>query len=468
MMSGAFRNGAALAGGRILLSGARMLAALCVARLSGAHDFGAYALLLSLVGLAEWLVDFGQTDIAVRDMARRPGRRAALLAALGRAKRAQGPIIAMGLPSALWVTGQGSAMVLAGCAGAVAILAVAWLQPARASLRADLRMDREVGAELAGTVVMLPLLLLACLAHGPLWSPLASASAGRAVQAMLTRHWAGPFAVRHDARVGAAALARQAAPLGMAGLMVLLYDALAPLLLATMADLRAVALYAAAARFVFPGLIAVQAIGTAFFPLLARAWPRDRATLARAQQQALLVALAVSAPLFAGLHGGARFLMGLLGPDFVGGAELLRLMAWLLLARAVTTVMSPLILVGRRQLHGMALTALSLAAQVLVLLLLVPQLGVMGAGVGYLVVELLLGTLAVSWIGQRAAGIILDWRPAAAFTATAAGVALLVDRTPLAGRWSGGALAMLLVIAAAMFVLRTPLRRPFRWMERPA
>jgi O-antigen/teichoic acid export membrane protein len=116
----------------------------------------------------------------------------------------------------------------------------------------------------------------------------------------------------------------------------------------------------------------------------------------------------------------------------------------------------------------MALTALSLAAQVLVLLLLVPQLGVMGAGVGYLVVELLLGTLAVSWIGQRAAGIILDWRPAAAFTATAAGVALLVDRTPLAGRWSGGALAMLLVIAAAMFVLRTPLRRPFRWMERPA
>jgi O-antigen/teichoic acid export membrane protein len=288
------------------------------------------------------------------------------------------------------------------------------------------------------------------------------------VQALLTRHWASLPAVRRDARVGSAGLAARAAPLGMAGLMVLLYDALAPPLLAALADLRAVALYAAAARFVFPGLIAVQAIGTAYFPLLARAWPHDREALARVQQQALLVSLAVSAPMFAGLHGGAAFLMRLPGPAFAQGAGLLQIMAWLLLARAVTTAMSPLILVARRQGQGMALTAVSLAAQIGALLLLVPRFGVMGAGIGYLAVELLFGTMAVSLMAQRAAGIVLDWRPAAASIGAAAAAALLVDRTPLAGQWSGGALAMLLSGVAIALLLRGRRHASSGLTERPA
>jgi O-antigen/teichoic acid export membrane protein len=467
-MSALTRSGVALGGGRIILSGARMLAALIVARVSGAENFGAYALLLSLIGLAEWLADFGQTDIVVRDMARRPRRRAALLAALRRTKRVQGAVVAIALPLGLWGAGQDGAMIAAGCAGMLSVAAVAWMQPARALLRADMRMDREVGAELAGVAVMLPLLLLACLLHGPLWSLLASAAAGRVVQALLTRHWAGPLGVRHHARPGAAALAVQAAPLGVSGLMVLLYDALAPLLLAALADLHAVAIYAAAARFVFPGLIAVQAIGTAHFPLLARAWPHDRAALGRTQQQALLLAVAVSTPVFAGLHGGATFLMRLLGPDFAEGAGLLRLMAWLLLARAVTTAMSPLILVARRQGQGMVLTALSLGAQVIALLLLVPRFGVLGAGMGYLAVELLFGTLLVSRMAQRAAGMALDWRPAATLIGAAAAAALLVDRTPLAGQWTGGALAMLLTAGAIALLLHGRRRASPCLTERPA
>jgi O-antigen/teichoic acid export membrane protein len=439
------KNGAALAAGRIALSALRMLAALIVARLSGAEDFGAYALLLSLIGLGEWLVDFGQTDMAVRDAARRAGRKAAVLNALARAKYVQGPMIATALPLIMLIAGQDRNIVLAACAGSIAILATAWLQPARAALRLALRLGRDVGAELAGVALMLPMLAIACLYRAPLPLLIGSFAVARLTQAVLVARWAGPMA-RAPGVIHTARLVRQALPLGCAGLLVLLYDALAPLLLARLLDMRAVALYAAAARFTMPVLVAVQAVASAAFPVIARDWRRDPAAFARTQQDALLLSVALAALMFAGIHGGATFLMGLMGPDFVAGAPLLKLMAWTLLARAITTAMAPLIVVAGRQGRAMLLTMLSLAGQCAALFLLVPVMGVMGAAWACLLVELLIGTVAVSWIAQSVTRLTIDWRPVAALIGSAIAAALLVSASPLAGSLIGG-------IAAATFLL---------------
>lgn len=465
-MSRLIRNGLSLIAGRILLSAARMLAALAVARLAGAESFGAYALLLSLIGIAEWLVDFGQTDIAVRDMARRPHRRAATLAALARAKLWQGTATAFALPLLLLASGQG-ALLLAGCAGSVAILAIAALQPARVALRLALRMDRDIGAELAGVALMLPLLFLASLAHAPLALLIASLAAGRLLQAVLTIRWAGPLG--HPARhaLDPLHLVRRAAPLGLAGLLVLLYDALAPLLLARLTDWRAVALFAAASRFTSPALVAIQALNGAFFPVLSGQWRRDPAAFARTQQDALLLAMALAAPLFAGLHVAAEAIMRLLGPDFAAAAPLLRLMAWVLLARAVTTAMSPLILIAGRQGRAMRLTLAALIAQCAALLLLVPRFGALGAAIGYLAIELTLGTLAVSALAQSSTGVRLDWSPIARAAGAAILLTLLIGATPLAGTLAGGALAALLTCAATLALSHRRLAT-LRPQERPA
>lgn len=453
-MNGLLHSGARLVVGRVALSGLRMGAALIVARLAGGEQFGAYALLLSLTGLAEWLADFGQTDIGVRDAARRPRRRAAVLDALARVKRVQGPSVAMALPLLLLVAGQDGEVVLAGCAGGVAVLATAWLQPARAALRLALRMDRDVGAELAGVLVMLPLLALACLHRAPLPLLVASFAIARLVQAALTAHWAGLVAMQRSARLTPARLATQALPLGCAGLLVLLYDALAPLLLARLLDMRAVALYAAAARFIMPVLVAVQAINSAAFPLIARDWRRDPAAFARTQQGALLLSTALAALVFAGIHGGALFLMGLMGPDFVAGAPLLQLMAWTLLARAITTAMAPLIVIAGRQGRAMLLTLLSLTGQCAALFLLVPHMGVTGAALGCLLVELLLGTVAVSAIAQRVTGLTIDWRPVAILLGSAVATTLLVAATPIAGSFAGGLAAGLILLCALLLMGR--------------
>ncbi|WP_311268070.1 oligosaccharide flippase family protein [Sphingobium sp. WCS2017Hpa-17] len=445
-MTRLLKNSATLVVGRIALSAMRMIAALIVARLAGAEDFGAYVLLISLIALAEWLVDFGQTDMAVRDAARRAGRQVAVLAALARAKRVQGPAVALLLPLGLWLAGQDRAILLAGCAGSVAVLATAAMQPARAALRLALRMDRDIGAELAGVALMLPLLAIACLYRAPLSLLIGSFALARLAQALLVTHWAGPLK-QAQGRFPITRLVHRALPLGCAGLLVLLYDALAPLLLAHLLDMRAVALYAAAARFIMPVLVAVQAVASAAFPLIARDWRRDPAAFARTQQGTLLLSVALAALMFAGIHGGAGFLMGLMGPDFVAGAPLLQLMAWTLLARAITTAMSPLIVVAGRQGRAMLLTMLSLAGQCAALFLLVPVMGVIGAAWACLLVELLLGTIAVSWIAQHVTGLTIDWRSVAALIGSAVVAALLVGASPLAGSLMGGAAAAAIVLA---------------------
>jgi O-antigen/teichoic acid export membrane protein len=459
-MSALLHNGVSLVVGRVALSAFRMLAALAVARLAGPDMFGAYALLLSLIGLAEWLVDFGQTDMAVRDGARRPRRRAAILNALAQAKRVQGPAVAIALPTILWLAGQGREIILAGSAGSIAVLATAWLQPARATLRLTLRMDKDIGAELAGVAVMLPLLALASLYRAPLSLLVATFAVARLTQAALVAHWAGSIRQTRDMRCLATRLARQAVPLGCAGMMVLLYDALAPLLLAQLMDMRAVALYAAAARFIMPVLVAVQAIASAAFPLIARDWQRDPAACARTQQATLLASTALAALMFTGIHGGAAFLMALMGPDFTRGAALLQLMAWTLLARAITTAMAPLIVIAGRQGRAMLLTLASLVGQCAALFVLVPRLGVMGAAWGCLLVELTLGTVAVSTIGQRATGIAIDWRPVVGLVGSAIAIALLIAVSPIAGSFAGGATAGLVLLALLLLGRTIPRWRP--------
>jgi O-antigen/teichoic acid export membrane protein len=443
-------NSAILLVGRIGLSALRMIAALLVARFVGAESFGAYMLILAYVALFEWLVDFGQTDIVVRDIARAPEHRTRLLAALTRVKWMQGLAGASALPLLLLAMGQDRAMLLAGVAGGLAVLANAILQPGRAALRTTMQMDRDIGAEIVGTVLMLPLLACAAWAKLPLALLILIYSLARIVQAGLTIRWAGSTTRSVVSRDMLWTLMRDAAPLGVAGLLVVLYDALAPLLLAHLLDLKAVALYAAAARFIFPVLVAVQAITTAFFPVLSHAWGRDADGLARAQQAALTLSVGIATLLFAGIHGGASFLMGLLGQDFLPGAALLRLLAWVLLLRAITTAMSPLIVIAGWQGRAMILTLLSLTGQIAALFLLVPRFGVVGAAIGYLLVELLLGTFVVSWIGQRATAIQIDWRPIAGLLLIAVVAVAVVDASPLAGGFVGGmaagSLALLLIL----------------------
>ena len=55
--------------GRVALSAFRLLLSALVVPLSGVDLLGEYTLLLTFLTLAEWLAEFGQTDLVVRGAA---------------------------------------------------------------------------------------------------------------------------------------------------------------------------------------------------------------------------------------------------------------------------------------------------------------------------------------------------------------------------------------------------------------
>ena len=448
--------------GRLLLSLVRLAAAMLILRLLGAEQFGAYVLLLTVLALPEWLVDFGQTDIAVREISRHPDSAEAVLAALRRLRLLQALVLAPLLPAGLWIAGYPSSVVAAGALGAAGLPALATALVQRARFRASMLLGRDTLAELAGGLVLLPATAIACFAGAGLVGLMAAYLASRlawmfAASAFAARPPPPPPTPAPPSGATPPASARrllhEAMPLGLIGLLVGIYDGVAPALLGYLGDLGQVAVYGVVTRSTLPALLVVQAMGTAFFPLLAAAWPANRPLLATLQHMAFDAALFLAIGFACVLVGAAEFVMAAFDPASVDQAGVLRVMALVVVARTVSTAMVPLIVVAGWQSRAAWLTLVSLGAQVLGLILTVPAYGALGAVLTGLIVELLTSVLGIGWLARRASGVAValdvPLRLLAA-GAIACGGALL---SPLAGSLAGGLAAGTGFVALA-FALR--------------
>ncbi len=455
------KNAVSQIGGRLLLSLGRLGAALLIVHLLGTDRFGEYALVLNFVALFEWLCDFGQTDIAVRNICQMPVQERAELGALAWLKILHGVLFCLLLPVTLAAAGYSAPMIRAGVAGGVSLLFYAGVQVFRTNFKTRMCMERDILAELGGLVAMLPLTWWACRTGAEVDVLVGGYCVGRVVFFVLMLAFARGLARPdwHRARWDQIwTLFRQSAPLGVTGLLVSVYDTLPAVALSKLADMHAVAEYAAATRFVYPVIIVVQALSSAFYPPLAMQWRISAAGCAALQQAALNVSILIGGGLFCGIFGGSAFLMGLMGPAIGAATPVLRVMALVVLARSITTAMSPLIVVAGRQGMGLVLTGLSVLLEIGALLVLVPRYGLMGAVGGYLGLELLLGVWPVSWLGQRAAGVRMRWGIPARLVTCALAAVSIASLLPTSGSLVGGILAgvffLLLAVATGSLSVR--------------
>jgi O-antigen/teichoic acid export membrane protein len=347
-------------------------------------------------------------------------------------------------------------IIAAGAIGALGLLFYAGVQVYRTVFRVRMTMDRDVLAESGGLLIMVPLTWAACHADAGLAVLVGCYTLSRVVFLVLAV-WlgrrdlpAGALALARAARPDLIALARRAAPLGVAGLLVAVYDSLAVVALSKFADLHAVAQYAAATRYVYPVIIIVQSLNSAFYPPLAAAWRPAPSRFAELQQSALTLSVLVGGGMFVAIHAGAPFLMGLMGPEIGAAADVLRLMAWVVLARSVTTAMSPLIVIAGQQGKVLWITASAVLLQMVALFVLVPRFGLYGAVDAFLAIELALGVIPVSFIGQRVTGVRLRAGPPARLVACAIAAVAAVTVLPFAGSLAAAILAGLLYAVLAL------------------
>lgn len=424
-----FKNATSQTLGRLTLSLMRFAIAVLIVRWAGPERFGEYSIVLTVALLMEWAADFGHSDVAVREISRDPPREGSLLAAVALLKAIHAVVAGALVVALLAALGYPGEVIRAGAVAAVGVLAYGAALVCRTLFRARLTMERDVGSELAGVLVMIPLTWWACVKGWGLEVLVGCHSVSRLIHAALAwwmaRKLAGPIvrgALSRDVRW----ILRAAIPIGIAGLLVSVYNAVDTLMVSKLDGARSAGVYSSAQRFVFPVIIVVDAIASSVFPLLASYWRRHDDRFRVTLQRSFDLTLVLTGGALCAFQTSAGLLMGLMGPEMREDAALMRVMALALVARAVTSILSPLVIVTGRAAWGLWLTGLGLCVKTTLLALLIPSQGLMGVGYAWLATDLLAGVIPAVIITQRMTGVRLSWRVGLRVAAACAGVIAVV------------------------------------------
>ncbi len=333
-------NSAALTLGRGGVALMRLAIAALVVRSAGPETFAAYLLLLSLLSVAEWLTDFGSTEIAVRELCRDFGKQSAWLRTVAIARLLQAPLAALALVALLWALRYPPAMVQAGAVAALSLFFTAASGVYRVVFKATLSMAHEMLAEVLSVALMVPLLWWALQRGGDLSLLMACHVVSRALffalcYALCRRR--AEFSWRGGSPGEITSLLRTALPIGCIGLLVAVYEALDVLMLSKLGQPVELAYLSAAQRIVWPVLMVLSAISGSLYPIMATLWPAAPARFAASCQAALEAVLTLAGLAAAVAFAGAEFLLGLLGLALVQGAPVMRVMAVLLFVKAVAS-----------------------------------------------------------------------------------------------------------------------------------
>lgn len=411
LLHSVLRNSLALTVGRVLVGLARLVIAAIIVRQAGATTFAEYALLLGILAIAEWLNDFGTNEIAVREICRPGGDAAHWLRLVALGKLLQAPLAMLGLMAVLLLLQYPPHIVQAGAWAACSLVFMAGVGVYRVVFKSTLTMELEMVAEVTSVLLSLPLIAWALHQQGGLSALMACHVASRALFLLLCHLLAWRrcrFAWRGPWRQPLRELYRLAAPIGLIGFLVALYEALDLIFLSKLGQTMDLAWYSAAQRIVWPVLLLLAAIGNTMYPVLSRYWPADPARFARACQVALEAVLFVAGGTAAVTFAGAPFWMGLLGPQLADGAAVMRILALLVFVKAVAATLGPALYVVNAQRQVLGFITRALLIKALLIGLLVGPFGYLGVAAAAVTVELLFAAVPTvrllrktsSWRGE--------------------------------------------------------------------
>lgn len=183
---------------------------------------------------------------------------------------------------------------------------------------------------------------------------------------------------------GVRAFWRHTAPRGVAATFEVLIVWADVVLVTALLGAAPAAVYAAASRFVTSGTFALQAVRLSVGPLLAAAFARkDRAQAESVHRLSVRWAVLSTWPVYLALAIFAPGVLGILGPNFASAATTLAVLSIAMLA-VVTTGNANTVLNMARHSHWAAMnTGAAIVIMLALDLVLVPRLGILGAGIGW-------------------------------------------------------------------------------------
>ena len=444
-------NAVSLTGGRVLLALLRFVVALVIVQRAGLERFGEFALVLSFVLVAEWLSDFGLSDVAVRQIAADRQREEAIMGAFAVSKAVQSLFAAAALWGVVALLGYPGNVVRSALLAAGAVVLYSGVQVFRVQFRARMQMGRDVSAELVSAVAFLAAVWATTSAAASLEALTLCYVFSRAVNLVAAGLLAAErprFGFGRDFRLELRVLVAASVPLGLTGMLVSAYDAMDAIALSQWSTSGEVGVFTVAMRILMLAVVAEQALATAVFPMLAAQWNRDREAFLRAVQAVLDWGTVIGGALFCALYAGALGLGALAGQDPHAIASVLQLLSWAVLARVVVTLVSPMVVIAGRLKYTVWITGTVVAAKWIALTAMAPQ-GAIGAATAYLIAEVGVGLIPTVVLCQRAAGIRLNWMVPLKVLLSASAIAAATRLLGLEGTLLQGALATASYLALA-------------------
>ena len=406
-------------------------------------------MVMSVIYIGEWLVDFGFTDIAVRNISQNHEQHITVLDAFTAVKVIQA-VLAFGLVVFTIYSLGYSELIPAATVGGLALVFYGGAQIYRVSFRLNLTMYRDMLSETVGVVVMMLLVTVLSLKGATVTELVATHALARLIY-LLGNMYFGTKDYRpryfSSDKLNIFLLARQAVPLGLAGVLVSCYDSIYPIMISKLLDMEAVAHYTVAIRLVFPIVLVTQVIASVFYTPLTNYWSSDKGKFIGTQQNLMEITFFTSCGLFCLLFVGAEMIVSIFGEEMSETTAILRALSLAILARAVTTTMAIPVIICGGQRKTMWLTLLVVASSMFLVLLLVPLYGVFGAVTTYLIAEILLSAIPVIFISQKLARFRLDWFPIGKFLLATLLAVMIVMLSGAGGTFSGGVFSILLFFA---------------------
>ena len=420
----ALLNTAAVAVGSNLAALGRLVVIALIARQSGEVALSQFAVLIELFKLAEGVLDFGASEVFVREINQRPSESRKLMRVLTATKMVQ-------LLPAFGVLALGVLLFLddpvlrePGLIGGISLIAYAAVLIFRVPFRAGLSMYREMIAELLSVGTMIILVLT--VARGAsittlIWAYIAN----RLVfGALCTALGIGRFkpSISGVTKSELAWAANSLAVIGVAGFIVGLYQGLDLLLLQKLipdgTESIETAYFVTGQKLAWPVLMALVAVGGTLYSVIAAAWPHDKPRFNRSCQLGVDAVFLLAGIPVTILFASGAFLSGLIDADLAeGGAGVAGPIALLCVSKAVSMTVGPALFIVHKQRWVLAMLLIALpakAAAITAVVYLAPTLespigGASGVAWASLFVETLFVTIPSLVLVYRFTGFAASW-----------------------------------------------------------
>jgi O-antigen/teichoic acid export membrane protein len=398
-------NTAAYAAGNIFSRLFDILTIFLLARYLGVVDFGKFSFALAYVGLFSVVIDLGFNLILVRELSKSPERGARLygsgvslnfvFAGLG-ALAAVGSILVLRYPPEIKVL-----VALASLNLFVSFRMPSFKDVFEVPLVAGLKLKYSAAAAAANRILTLPVMVGAMLLKAPLGLLVLIYALVSLPSFLLLLHYSRAV-VRPAFRAewpDWLFLFKEGLPLGLAGILAIVYAQADTLLISKFWTMKEVSFYSAARRVMEPLQLLPAAFGLSILPVISEMFVRRKDEIVRVYRKSLLYILLLALPIAAFLFCFSRPVVTLLfGADFREAARALALLSFSLPFVFISHMSAVVFIAVHKQKTAAFIWLAALSLYFSLDFVFIPRQAYVGASGVRLATAVLVSVLSVVWV----------------------------------------------------------------------